>query len=326
LIHIYITNTTATGGLALSSNNRFLLVKAWGCGFWSDVSHVLGQLLFAEIMDRIPVIYWGADSLYGYGEPGGPDAFTMYFLPISNYSINDLLNQNYTYYPLTWNRNNLLLEAKKQYPKITDFLRRPENVLVNNHHIHVQSLLPYINNNHPLYGCSRHNIDLIYCYLIHKYLKLQPYISDEIEDYYSTNMKNTPILAVHIRGGDKSTEVPNLHEINNFYPQEINNHLINHPETSIFLLTDQDSILTEYKNSYGNKLIYTECCRTNSDPVLCQKRNGIEIIKDTCLAAKCDYFIGNAYSNVSQMISLLKIWPAETIKLLYLKKAPLTFT
>ncbi|MGB8078567.1 MAG: hypothetical protein WCF09_11900, partial [Gallionella sp.] len=35
---------------------RFLLIKAWGYGFWSDVSHVLGQLLLAEITGRTPVV------------------------------------------------------------------------------------------------------------------------------------------------------------------------------------------------------------------------------------------------------------------------------
>lgn len=120
----------------------------------------------------------------------------------------------------------MLLETKKQYPRITDFLRRPEDVLVNNHHIHVQHLLQYINKGHPLYGCPRHNVDLIYRYLIHKYLKLQPTISTEIEDYYSTNMKNTPILAVHIRGGDKSSDVLNLHETNNYI---LKNHHLHSP-------------------------------------------------------------------------------------------------
>ncbi len=39
-------------------SDRFLLIKSWGCGFWSDVDHVMGQLLVAEITNRIPVIYW----------------------------------------------------------------------------------------------------------------------------------------------------------------------------------------------------------------------------------------------------------------------------
>jgi len=37
------------------TEQQFLVIKAWGYGFWSDVSHVLGCLLLAEITGRIPV-------------------------------------------------------------------------------------------------------------------------------------------------------------------------------------------------------------------------------------------------------------------------------
>jgi hypothetical protein len=74
-------------------SNRFLLIKAWGCGFWSDVSHVAGQLLIAELTDRIPVIFWGTGSLYASENPLVKDAFIMYFLPVSNYSVYDSSRQ-----------------------------------------------------------------------------------------------------------------------------------------------------------------------------------------------------------------------------------------
>src|SRR5262245_6993052 len=41
---------------------RFLVIEAWGSGFWSDLCHVLGCLLLAEITGRIPVTHWGANS------------------------------------------------------------------------------------------------------------------------------------------------------------------------------------------------------------------------------------------------------------------------
>jgi len=44
---------------------KFLLIKAWGYGFWSDVSHVLGQLLVAELTGRTPIVHWGQNSLFG---------------------------------------------------------------------------------------------------------------------------------------------------------------------------------------------------------------------------------------------------------------------
>ena len=43
------------GPIESSSEPRFLLIKSWGFGFWSDVSQVLGSLLLAEVTGRIPV-------------------------------------------------------------------------------------------------------------------------------------------------------------------------------------------------------------------------------------------------------------------------------
>ncbi|MFH1020476.1 MAG: hypothetical protein V1782_07685, partial [Pseudomonadota bacterium] len=47
-----------------NKNEKFLLIKAWGFGFWSDVSQILGQLLLAELTNRTPIIHWGSNSLF----------------------------------------------------------------------------------------------------------------------------------------------------------------------------------------------------------------------------------------------------------------------
>lgn len=132
------------------------------------------------------------------------------------------------------------------------------------------------------------------------------------------------VLRVHIRGNDKIKECPNLYEINNSYPLEIDHYLKNNPTASIFLLTDCESILARYIELYGHKLIYTDSVRTPDDnvpvhyglPYYNTKQKGIDIIKDTYLAVKCDHFIGNHISNVSMAVSRLKDWPEGTIKLL----------
>ncbi|SFI88693.1 MULTISPECIES: hypothetical protein [unclassified Bacillus (in: firmicutes)] len=312
----------------MNESNRFLLIKAWENGFWSDISHVAGQLLIAELTDRIPVIFWGADSLYASEAPFVKDAFTMYFLPVSNYSVYDLEKENYTCYPSKWNYSNLRFPGTKdltdlEYVAIASVFSRPENVLVSNVHIYVDYLTQWIKEGHPAYGLG---VKDVYDYLYRKYFKLQPYLSAEIEDFYLKNTENKyPILGVHIRGSDKINERPDLYQVNDLYPQEIDHYLINNPTASIFLLTDSESILTRYKGLYGNKLIYTNCQRTPYDhvsvhnggvPYYSTIQKGVDIIRDTYLAMKCDYFIGNHTSNVSVAVSRLKDWPEGTIKLL----------
>jgi hypothetical protein len=96
---------------------------------------------------------------------------------------------------------------------------------------------------------------------------------------------------------------------------------MSHPSASIFLLTDSEDILAEYKTIYGERLIYINCERTVKGGLGVHKKQsdgqhkGIDIIKDTFLALQCDAFIGNAHSNVSIFIRRLKAWKDREIRL-----------
>src|ERR1051325_2854172 len=43
---------------------RYLVIKPWGYGFCSDLDHVLGALLLAEMTGRTPIVHWGAGSRF----------------------------------------------------------------------------------------------------------------------------------------------------------------------------------------------------------------------------------------------------------------------
>ncbi|HDX9580204.1 TPA: O-fucosyltransferase family protein [Bacillus pseudomycoides] len=306
----------------MDESNRFLLIKEWGCGFWSDVEHVVGQLLIAELTGRIPVTFWGADSLYASENPLVKDAFTMYFLPVSSCSVDDLTNETYTYYPPRWNCGNLRLAGVHDVVNVADYFTKSENVLVSTRHIYIYDFTQWINKNHPAYGMEHSDA---YGYLYRKYLKLQPYLSDKAEEFYLKNMKHKhPLLGLHIRGSDKINEYPHLYQLNELYPPVLENYLKENPTAAIFLLTDSENILVRYQGLYGNKLIYTDSIRTTDEnfsvhaglPFCNKQQKGIDVIKDTYLAARCDHFIGASYSNVSVAVSRLKGWPEGAIKLL----------
>ena len=48
----------------------YLLIKSYG--FWSDVEHVIGALLLAEMTGRTPVVHWGGNSYFTDDERGTP--------------------------------------------------------------------------------------------------------------------------------------------------------------------------------------------------------------------------------------------------------------
>src|SRR3974390_1934030 len=95
-----------TGRQDQQHRGGYLLIKAWGAGFWSDVSHVFGGLLLAEVTGRKPVVHWGRNSRFGDGSDA--DAFGRFFEPISDYAIEDLIAlDDADFYPRKWRRDNL---------------------------------------------------------------------------------------------------------------------------------------------------------------------------------------------------------------------------
>lgn len=304
------------------SHNRFLLILDTGAGFWQDMHHVLGQLLAAELANRTPVVFWSKNSMYGM--PEAENAFEYFFLPVSGYTVHDLTNTALTWYPQGCNVGDVLTlrpdELKKRF-RTFPAAEKDANVIVHNSDTGIEEPARLIDRKHPLCGLDSREL---YRVMLQKYIRLQPGIQREIDHFYQENLAGSPVIAVHIRGSDKVLEVPHLNELNKQYPAAIDRFLDAAPSARIFFMTDCFDILAEYKKRYGDLLVHTDCKRVlrcdegvhykhYSD----KKRKGLDIIKDTWLAAKCDYFIGNGYSNVSRAISELKQWADSSMNLLY---------
>ena len=298
----------------------FLLSKQHGYGFWSDMHDVWAKLLLAEITNREPIIYWGKDSLYSVDE--NHSSFEQYFLPVSDYSMDDVVNEKYTYFPFMWNPYNLFQTDPTRHLRVFQnidlLINSDADVLVCDTYNFVHNFMPWIKEGHPAYGLDE---DAIYRYMHNKYIKLQPDIAAEIDEFYHTHMQTGPILGVQARGGSKLNEDPRWREVIELIPHEIDCYLKDNPTARIFLLTDDEPVLERFKQMYGDLLIYTDCTRkTIYDIEIClnvfpdKRRKGIEIIKDTYLACKCDSFIGNQGSGVTHAISRMKAWDKDKIK------------
>jgi len=306
------------------SNDRFLLIKAFGWGFWADMDHLLGQLLAAELSDRIPIVYWGTNSLYS--DTIGTNAFELYYEPVSAFSINHLLRPDYTFYPPIWNATNIMIEdldkTTYMYRNLGDMMNSDANVVVSDVHFFARPIMEFMKKDHWAYGMTP--LQIFRC-LLNKYFKLKPDILMEIDAFYNTFLKDSaPVLAVHIRGTDKVQEVANLASLNKRYGKEIKRYLDLYEVKKIFFMTDTKTILDKYGRLYGDMLVSTDSNRgvdkdtaVQLDNYKNRRRKGIEVLIDTYLAARCDYFIGNGYSNVSFAVNRLKDWPESHITLFY---------
>jgi hypothetical protein len=311
----YTGLSSAISGLRnRNAGDRFLVIKTWEAGFWSDISHVLGSLLLAEITDRIPVIHWGKFCLYSDGS--SQDSFRNYFQPASNLSLTDLLKLTQaTFFPPKWTRENLTedgigkLRGKWARLGTPHFLNRPENIAVVDFYIGVIYVAPWIPRHHAMHGKS---VEDIYAYLVEKYLRVQPAIRDKCDAFFDQHLSGGPFIAVHMRGSDKIIEETNLHDTNATIRDAV---AAMPPDYRILLLTDDEHHLAEMKSLYGERVVATECQRTvtlvgthylpSVDPVMAGK----EIVADVYLALRADQFIGSGGSNVSAMIALMRRWP-----------------
>ncbi|PXV96042.1 hypothetical protein C8E03_101675 [Lachnotalea glycerini] len=308
------------------SDARFLLIKAWGWGFWADMDHLVGQLLVAELTNRIPVVSWGMNSLYS--DTIIANAFELYYEPVSNYTLRDVARPEFTFYPPMWNYVNIMIEDLDKitytYRDIGTLMSSNANVVVSDVHFFARPIMEYIKKDHWTYGMTPLQI---YRILIQKYLRLKPDILLKIEEFNNKYLKdNTPLLGVHVRGTDKIIEVANLPYLNKRYHYEIKEYREQYDIKKILVITDSQEILEEYQKLYGNLIISTDANRSTSnsehdatqvDNYINRRNKGVEILTDTYLAAKCDYFIGNGYSNVSFSVNRIKNWPESHITLLY---------
>lgn len=303
------------------TDQRYLVIKAWGFGFWSDVSQVLGSLLLAEITGRIPVTCWGKNSLFGDGSDR--DAFRRYFEPVSDVTLADLSRiENATFYPAKWRKDNLTDEEVTKWQGSGSraaaiyFLNKPETIAVNDFYIGVANVAPWIPAGHPMHGRPP---TAIYRYLIEKYLHPRSATLAAGDAFFRDKLQGSPFVAVHVRGSDKIVEDRNLDAVNQSYTAAL---AAIEPSWRIFLLTDDENWRAQLTAQFGARIVTTDCQRTASStgvhylPSVDRVQAGLEVMTDAYLALRADRFIGNGSSNVSAMIAVMKDWPAGACTLL----------
>ena len=121
-------------------------------------------------------------------------------------------------------------------------------------------------------------------------------------------------MGVHVRGTDKILEAARLDEVNAAYKDVIDKHCEKHRVDTIFLITDDEEIRRTFKKWYGNRLVYTEAVRGSGEQGVhyqehgSREQLGVEVAVDAYLASRCNYFLGNGSSNVSNAVAHLTDW------------------
>jgi len=134
------------------------------------------------------------------------------------------------------------------------------------------------------------------------YFGFKKEIAQKAADFFESN-RGTFNLGIHIRGTD-------LHYAPPVAPAEYFEHIdktiINHPESKIFIATDQLQYIEVMEKRYGSRLFYFNCFRSDNNqaifdrPEIGPQTKGEEALIDVLLLSKCDYLIKGS-SNLSEM-------------------------
>jgi protein O-GlcNAc transferase len=299
-------------------DDRWLLIKSWGAGFWSDAFHVLGALMLAELTGRKPLVRWG-DNALAQAVPG-TNAFSDYFAPVeeADFAAMRALPANEVF-PPKWAAAGLTAEEveKKVPPHMGGqgqmaaiwLLNRPERLVVSDFYINVVDLLPWVPAGHHWHGRP---LDEVVRALVAQYLTPVPRIVDRVALLRELLPEGRRTLAVHIRGSDKAVEERRLAEINALYDDVIARAV--QSGYAVWLMTDEAAVAERMQSRFGDRILCQDALRatdargvhfvvTGED----RRRLGDEVVTDVLLAAACDRFVGNGVSNPSCMVDFLML-------------------
>lgn len=307
--------------LAGNGGERFLVIKAWGYGFWSEGHHLAGQLLLAELTHRTPVILWGTNCLFR--REGDVDASGHFFEGLSAAKLEDLPRSG-SLFPPKWTWDNLLEEDRCKWEgehsrMAAQYLfARPEQVVVSDFYSTIASIRPWIGPSSRHFGKSD---DEIYAEIFQSRLRPAAAIASRAEAFFEQRMRSRSWIGVHVRGSDKVLESPSLPRTNAAYFGIIDRIRGEHPGLGVLLLTDSLAAVEEYRGRYGQDLLFAEAIRAGGQVgVHLAGHDGValgeEVFIDTLLALKCDFFLGNQTSNVSLAVASLRDWPEGRLQLL----------
>ena len=293
-----------------NQKTHFHIAKAWGFGFGSEMSALMGQAYIAEAMDRELIVHWGSNFLYRPSE-GSDCVFHYYFEPFNELTIDDALIVIDDVYPPKWKKENILLEnlgkRNGDNSKLSALylLNRPEHLTVSDYYSGVVNSKPWVSKKWPL---SHLSVDDAYHYLAKKYLRPQQNIVSEVDEFVAQNLPSK-FIAVHARGSDKDEGYRALTSIPRQTLECAKERLKNMPSDSkLFLMTDDTALLEIYQSEFGHCLVQTDCQRCDTQVGVHYDQNtdkhsaGREMLIDMLIAARADCFIGLGLSNPSQLI------------------------
>jgi hypothetical protein len=294
---------------------KYLVINAWGEGFWSDVIHVLGCCALAWLSKRVPVTNWGIGSLYS--DDPSTDAFTTYFEPLTDLRLSGLDLAASTIFPGHWTagslsgRSSQSLPDKRHGPSLHNAWLSEASVVVCDKYVSPAGVLRWII---PAVTPGHDEIADQIAALLARFCRPKRQWRDLAAAYVQDNFGARPYVAVHLRGTDKLTEHRRSEAVGREIVENAGQAAADRP---IFLMTDDNHWLDVMRSRYGNQLHTRSVTRGDggtgvhraslpgASQHVSRSTLGAEILCDTLIAAGSSVFIGDGESNVAAVTALM---------------------
>ena len=276
----------------LGDNNKGKVImllenQSHHAGFCAIWVYILNRLSFSDKMGFYHVIDWEESEFYQEDHPihGSTSIFEYYFEQPSGISLADARKSNFVVYD--WNS--------------------PEYGY--NDAFHVGD-----NNDYRFTDKDVEQFAKIQRKYIHLHKEIELSIKDQVEKLFQGK---TNVIGVHARGADTKIGYKGHPTIvtSEDYINETEKMVKKFKADMIFLATDDQVLLDQFKNAFGNRLVYYEdVIRSTSTIMNCfieEKREnhhyllGLEIIRDVYTLAACRGFVcGMSY--VGFIVQIIK--------------------
>lgn len=295
------------------SDQRYLVIREWGAGFWSDVDHVVSGILLARLTERTPIVWWGRTSLFH--DVSVANAWEIYFEPLSSVQPTEIAGL--PTWPGKWN-GDPFADVQNRFAGLDSritavcHMERAEAVCVSDFMTDVFMLRRWVLPSDALAGKSAREV---IARLAEEHIKPRAVFREQAAAFVRENF-GTKTIAVHLRGLDKSVElgVEAMANAHLAAIAKLDATLVSHPAAKVLLLTDDNAVLAMMQRKYAERLIVTDATRAvgSAGLHLSQQHDGRklaeEVLVDVCIALHADRFIGLAGSNVSYYIASMKDW------------------
>jgi tetratricopeptide (TPR) repeat protein len=320
----------------------YLLIRGFNCGFWGEVTHVAINVALAEIMGRIPLVYWGREVRYRRQDEG--NAWDLFFEPLSDVALSELRVEQRDIHPGHWTAASLcksehlqhlqMLSGNPQGINAIAAVNRPEAILVSDGFVEMRDVLAWAA---PGHRWQQADPVAVYQEIFSRFFRPRAHIAQSIEQIAVSLLGGAPVIAVHVRAQSRGKSGESIEKKNvesSAYFAQIDRWLAQNPAYKLFLLTDIDDAIVAFRQRYGERVLVLDRVRistpnfgrTGADlprasdigfgAELDGYQLGLEVLTDAYLAAACDRFVGDGASAVSCSILNLKMWRSEDVALI----------